>query len=85
MSFDSFTELPTPRMHKKLILPDADLREFNSLLRLHDHDLMDLRLAVDRAAVSGDYCDVRSMIDIAVISLNAARSMILISEHSKNE
>lgn len=80
MTFDAFTDSPIPRMRRKLILPDVAARNFNSLLLLHEHDLMDLRLAVDRAARSDDYSEVRSMINTAMGSLEAARSLILTSE-----
>lgn len=75
MSFE-YLENPTLRRKaRKLALRTEVAHAFDCLLLVHEHDLIDLRFAVERAHDTDDFSTVRVMLETTIESLQAARNL----------
>lgn len=76
MSFAESTDPDVRRSSRKLVLHTYEATLFNELLLVHEHDLIDLRHAVYSAHDSGDYSTVKTILDTALQSLQAAQKLM---------
>lgn len=75
MSLEQFTPASSLRRPRKLALRPEVAQAFDSLLLVHEHDLIDLRFAVQRAHDTNDYSAVRTMLGTTIESLQAAQNL----------
>lgn len=76
MNVAQFADQDDLRMPQKLVLPYDVMALFDELLLVHEHDLIDLRHEVYRAREFGDYSAVSTILNTAMESLQAARTLM---------